>query len=103
MHIVKNKLNTTPEILTKFCQVCSSGSTLSGAFGAQGHYANALAALYIATGQDAACVSESSVANSYFRSEVGATQVLKYNGPSIVLGQYKGCIPFSEVGKSWAI
>ena len=46
---------------------------------------------------------KSSVATSYFRSEVGATQVLKYNGPSIVLGQYKGCIPFSEVGKSWAI
>ncbi|MFL2996087.1 MAG: gluconate 2-dehydrogenase subunit 3 family protein [Cytophagales bacterium] len=46
---------------------------------------------------------KSSVATSYFKSEVGATQVLKYNGPSIVLGQYKGCIPFSEVGKSWAI
>ena len=43
------------------------------------------------------------VVSSYFRSEVGATQVLKYNGPSIVLGEYKGCIPFEEVGKSWAI
>ena len=43
------------------------------------------------------------VVTSYFRSEVGATQVLKYNGPSIVLGEYKGCIPFEEVGKTWAI
>ena len=43
------------------------------------------------------------VVSSYFRSEVGATQVLKYNGPSIVLGEYKGCIPFEEVGKTWAI
>tara|TARA_B100001250_G_C19513244_1_gene662656 strand:+ start:99 stop:662 length:564 start_codon:yes stop_codon:yes gene_type:complete len=46
---------------------------------------------------------KSSVATSYFKSEIGATQVLKYNGPSVVLGQYKGCIPFSEVGKTWAI
>ena len=43
------------------------------------------------------------VVSSYFRSEVGATQVLKYNGPSIVLGEYKGCIPFEEVEKTWAI
>lgn len=46
---------------------------------------------------------KSSVVTSYFRSEVGAKQVLKYNGPSIVLGDYKGCIPFEEVGKTWAI
>ena len=44
-----------------------------------------------------------SVATSYFRREVGATQVLRYNGPSVVLGDYKGCIPFEEVGKTWAI
>ena len=46
---------------------------------------------------------KSSVATSYFKSEVGATQVLRYNGPSVVLGDYKGCIPFEEVGKTWAI
>jgi len=46
---------------------------------------------------------KSSVITSYFNSEIGATKVLKYNGPSIVLGSYKGCIPFDEVGKTWAI
>ena len=46
---------------------------------------------------------KSLVITSYFRSEVGATQVLKYNGPSILLGKYRGCIPFEEVGKTWAI
>tara|TARA_B110000438_G_scaffold302790_2_gene361653 strand:- start:5743 stop:6300 length:558 start_codon:yes stop_codon:yes gene_type:complete len=46
---------------------------------------------------------KSSVATSYFKSEIGATKVLKYNGPSVVLGQYKGCIPFNEIGKTWAI
>ena len=37
------------------------GAMLSGQLGAQGHYANGLAAFYIATGQDAACVSESAI------------------------------------------
>lgn len=45
---------------------------------------------------------KSSVITSYFNSEIGATKVLKYNGPSVVLGSYKGCIPFDEVGKTWA-
>ncbi len=45
---------------------------------------------------------KSSVITSYFTSEIGATKVLKYNGPSIVLGPYKGCIPFDEIGKTWA-
>ena len=45
---------------------------------------------------------KSSVITSYFNSEIGATKVLKYNGPSVVLGSYKGCVPFDEIGKTWA-
>lgn len=37
------------------------GGALSGAIGVNAHYANALAALYIACGQDAACVAESAI------------------------------------------
>ena len=43
------------------------------------------------------------VIESYFLTEVGATQVLRYNGPSVILGEYKGCVPFGEIGKTWAI
>lgn len=35
----------------------------------------------------------------FFTSEPGATQVLQYDP---VPGAYKGCIPLSEVGKTWA-
>lgn len=35
----------------------------------------------------------------FFTSEVGATEVLKYDP---VPGDYKGCIPFEEVGVTWA-
>ena len=46
---------------------------------------------------------KSDIIVTYFRSEVGATEILKYNGPSVVLGNYKGCVPFDDIGKSWAI
>lgn len=35
----------------------------------------------------------------FFTSEVGATQVLKYEA---VPGRYEGCVPFDQVGKTWA-
>lgn len=35
----------------------------------------------------------------YFTSEVGATQVLRYDP---VPGFYNGCMPFEEVGRTWA-
>ncbi len=36
---------------------------------------------------------------AYCTSEAGATMVLKYDK---IPGEYKGCIDFSEVGKTWA-
>jgi gluconate 2-dehydrogenase gamma chain len=35
----------------------------------------------------------------FFTSEVGATQVLRYED---VPGIYEGCIPFEQVGRTWA-
>jgi hydroxymethylglutaryl-CoA reductase (NADPH) len=59
--IIRKYLRTTPERMMAYARVANLGSLLSGQIGAQAHYANALAAFYIATGQDAACVAESSV------------------------------------------
>lgn len=35
----------------------------------------------------------------FFSSEIGATQVLRYEA---VPGRYEGCVPFDQVGKTWA-
>lgn len=59
--VVRKVLRVEPEMLLEYAKVAQLGALISGQLGAQGHYANGLAALYIATGQDAACVSESSV------------------------------------------
>ena len=58
---IKRYLHTDTKTLLKYCRTANLGAMLSGQFGVQAHYANALAAFYIATGQDAACVSESAI------------------------------------------
>jgi hydroxymethylglutaryl-CoA reductase (NADPH) len=59
--IVEELLHTRPEDMVRYWQVSVLGGVQSGSIGVQGHYANALAALFIACGQDAATVSEASV------------------------------------------
>jgi hydroxymethylglutaryl-CoA reductase (NADPH) len=59
--LVERLLHCTPERMTQYWQMAAIGGVLSGTIGVQGHYANGLAALYIACGQDAACVAESAV------------------------------------------
>ena len=59
--VIETVLGTTAEAMLEYGRVANLGSLLSGQLGAQAHYANGLAAFYIATGQDAACVAESAV------------------------------------------
>jgi hydroxymethylglutaryl-CoA reductase (NADPH) len=59
--VVENVLKTTSEKMYDYWKTSFIGASKSGAIGAQGHYSNGLAALFIACGQDAACVSEASV------------------------------------------
>ena len=57
--LVESRLHTSPERMVEYWAAGSIGSVMAGAIGAQGHYANGLAALYLACGQDVACVAES--------------------------------------------
>jgi hydroxymethylglutaryl-CoA reductase (NADPH) len=59
--IVEDILHTTPEKMMEYWKMSFVGGVHSGSIGVHGHYANGLAALFIACGQDAACVSEASV------------------------------------------
>ncbi len=63
---VEERLHTTPERLAEFCSLGTFGAALAGQIGNQGHYANGLAALYLATGQDVACVAESAIGITRF-------------------------------------
>jgi len=59
--IVEKFLHTSPQSMEKFYRVSTLGGIQSGAIGMQGHFANALTALFIACGQDVACVAEASI------------------------------------------
>lgn len=59
--IVAEVLKSTPKAMAEYWKCSTIGTIQSGSIGAQGHYANGLAALFLATGQDVACISEASV------------------------------------------
>jgi len=59
--LIQKYLHTTPELMVKHWNISAIGGVLSGTIGTQGHFANGLAALYLACGQDVACVAESAI------------------------------------------
>ena len=59
--LIRRFLHTTPEQMFRYWQISVLGGVQSGSIGVQGHYSNGLAALFIACGQDPACVAEAAV------------------------------------------
>ena len=63
---IEKRLHTTAATLLDYWRMSALGGVMSGSIGVQGHYANGLAALFIACGQDAACVAEAAVGVTRF-------------------------------------
>ena len=55
---VLHVLKTTPETMEAYLKNATLATMQAGTTGTQGHFANGLAALFLATGNDAACVAE---------------------------------------------
>ena len=66
------------------------GSVITGSIGIQGHYANVLAALFIATGQDAACVSEAAVGITRFALTEDGDLYTSVTLPNLIVGTVGG-------------
>ncbi len=88
--VLKEKLNTTAKSMENYWRMSAMGGVLSGTIGVQGHYANGLAALYIACGQDAACVSESAVGTTRFEAMEDGSLYAAVTLPNIVVGTVGG-------------
>ena len=88
--LVQSRLHTTPQQMERYWKMAAIGAVQSGSLGVQGHYANALAALYIACGQDPACVAESSVGITRFEITDGGDLYASVTLPSIVVGTVGG-------------
>ncbi len=88
--LVKEKLHTTPELIFDYWRMSVVGGLLAGAIGHQGHYANGLAALYIACGQDAACVSETAVGITRFETTPEGDLYGSVTLPNVMVGTVGG-------------
>lgn len=86
---VEKYLRTTPAAMLEYARVADLGARLNGQIGAQGHYANGLAAFYIATGQDAACVAESAVGSTRMEDRDGDL-FMSVTMPNILVGTVGG-------------
>ena len=88
--LVVNRLHATPEDIARYSQFSTVASLLSGAIGTQGHYANGLAALYLACGQDVACVAESAVGTTRFETTDEGDLHLCVTMPSLMVATVGG-------------
>ena len=64
--VVQSVLKSTPENIYEYWKRSLINQSMSHSIGSHGHLANGLAAIFLATGQDVACVSESTAAISRF-------------------------------------
>jgi hydroxymethylglutaryl-CoA reductase (NADPH) len=76
--------------MAEYWQASTVGTIQTGSIGAQGHYANGLAALFIATGQDAACVSEASVGITRMEVTADGGLYAAVTLPNLIVGTVGG-------------
>ena len=88
--LVKRFLHSTPEMMVNYWRMSALGGVMSGTIGVHGHYANGLAALFIACGQDAACVAESAVGITRFELTEDGGLYAAVSLPNIITGTVGG-------------
>lgn len=84
------RLHTDAATLEEYWRMSALGGVLSGTIGVQGHYANGLAALFLATGQDVACVSEAAVGVTRFEAQTDGSLYASVTLPNLIMGTIGG-------------
>jgi hydroxymethylglutaryl-CoA reductase (NADPH) len=88
--LIRHVLHTEPEDLARYWQASIMGGVQSGSIGVQGHFANALAAIFIACGQDAACVSEAAVGMTRIDVTASGDLYAAVSLPNLIVGTVGG-------------
>ena len=88
--LVVEGLHTTVERMVEYGHMATTGGILSGTVGIQGHYANGLAALFIACGQDAACVAEAAVGTTRMEATPEGDLYVSVTLPNLIVGSVGG-------------
>lgn len=88
--LVCEQLHTTPDRMVDYWYASAIGGVMSGSTGIQGHFANGLAALYLACGQDIACVAESAVGITRLQMTKERDLYASVTLPNIMVGTVGG-------------
>lgn len=88
--IVRTYLHTTPEDLVEMWHATVIGHLQAGALGYNGHYANGLAAIFLACGQDVANVVNSSVGITDFELDDNGDLYASVTLPSLSIATVGG-------------
>ncbi len=88
--LIDRRLHSNVQQMYTYWRMSSLGGVMSGTIGVQGHYANVLAAMYLATGQDVACVSESAVGVTRFEADGHGGLYVAVTLPAVMVGVVGG-------------
>jgi hydroxymethylglutaryl-CoA reductase (NADPH) len=88
--LVEERLRSTPECMADYWRMSFVGAVQTGSIGVSGHAANAVTALFLACGQDVACVSESSVALLRMEVTDAGDLYASLTLPSLIVGSVGG-------------
>ncbi len=87
---VERVLRASPEAVARAAREGGYGSTASGTVGAQAQFANVLAALFVATGQDVATVVESGTGLTVMETTEAGALYASVTLPGLVVGTVGG-------------
>ena len=89
-HIVQKVLKSSPASMEKYWKTSILASAQSGTMGTQGHIANGLTALFLACGQDVACISEAAVGITRMEENPEGDLYCSVTLPNIIVGTVGG-------------
>jgi hydroxymethylglutaryl-CoA reductase (NADPH) len=88
--LVERVLHTGVERLCEYWRMSFTGGAQSGSIGVSGHVSNGLAALFLATGQDVACVSEASIGITRLEVAKDGGLYVALTLPNLIVGSVGG-------------
>ncbi len=97
---LKRVLRTSAKEYVEGWTKCTHGAQMAGVVGMNMHVANALAAIYLATGQDVACVAENSVAVMTYEVRNETDLYATLTMPSISVGTVGGGTRLKQQNKN---
>lgn len=88
--LVEKVLHCTPEAIKAYWESAVLGALQSGSIGMQGHVANGLTALFLACGQDVACIAEAAIGLTRFDITGSGDLYLSVTLPTVIVGTVGG-------------